>query len=328
MANSITSSFFKRQEFFLACLVIVLCIMISSVNKDFFSIDNVLDIVSNYSMLGILACGLVIVLISGGIDISFPATTATCQYLMGIYMLNHHVGFISIFAVSIVVGIVLGLINGLIIYYTKVPSIIITIATMNIFYGFLIYFSDGDWLYNFPEWFMDGINFIPIQVQGYTDYLLTLPIIAVVGVFVFSYIFMNKTRLGRQIFAVGSNAESAQRLGISIRKVYLYVYGYMGALSGIAAVSQAQIAQSVAPNSMFGYELTVLAAVVIGGASIQGGKGTILGTLLGVILIAIIDNGLTLLGVSSYWHSVITGLIIIISIIVTAMHNKKSRSLV
>jgi len=140
---------------------------------------------------------------------------------------------------------------------------------------------------------------------------------------IFTAVLMNYTRLGRQIYAMGGNRDAASRLGLNLLKLHFYVYGYMGILAGVAAVVQAQITQSVAPNSLFGYELTVLAAVVLGGTSMSGGRGTLIGTLLGVILLAFLQNGLTLLGVSSYWHTVFSGAIILVSISATAWHEKR-----
>ncbi|MGF6563331.1 ribose/xylose/arabinose/galactoside ABC-type transport system permease subunit [Erwinia aphidicola] len=133
---------------------------------------------------------------------------------------------------------------------------------------------------------------------------------------------MNFTRFGRQIYAMGGNRESASRLGINLRSLHLAVYGYMGVLAGVAAVVQAQTTQSVAPNSLVGYELTVLAAVVLGGASMSGGRGTLIGTLLGVLLLAFLQNGLTLMAVSSYWHMVFSGVIILVSVSATAWNEK------
>lgn len=129
---------------------------------------------------------------------------------------------------------------------------------------------------------------------------------------------MNKTSIGRKIYALGGNAEAASRIGFSLLKLHLFVYGYMGFVSGIAGIVQSYTVQTVAPDSLLGYELTVLAAVVLGGTSLIGGKGTLAGTMMGVILLAIIQNGLNLLGISSYWQTVVTGLIIVLSVSMTA----------
>ncbi|PVF14187.1 sugar ABC transporter permease, partial [Yersinia pestis] len=155
------------------------------------------------------------------------------------------------------------------------------------------------------------------------DYGLTLPLLCLAGTIIFTGVMMNYTRLGRQIFAMGSNKDAASRLGINIFRLHLYVYGYMGILAGVAAVVQAQISQSVAPNSLMGFELTVLAAVVLGGTSMSGGRGSLTGTVLGVMLLAFLQNGLTLLSVSSYWHTVFSGVIILVSISTTAWNEKR-----
>ena len=193
------------------------------------------------------------------------------------------------------VGLVLGLINGLLVYWLKVPAIIITIATLNLFYGLLVYFTNGTWLYGFPDWFMTGINWFSFTGSDGYDYGLTLPLFCLAVTIIFTGVLMNYTRLGRQIFAMGSNKDAASRLGINILRLHLYVYGYMGMLAG----------------------------VVLGGTSMTGGRGSLSGTVLGVMLLAFLQNGLTLLSVSSYWHTVFSGAIILVSISTTAWNEKR-----
>jgi len=323
MNNSLFARLAARHEFYLGLLVILLAVGLSLGSSEFLTLGNLTDVATSYAILAILACGLFVVLIAGGIDISFPAMTAIAQYVMATWILHHGGGFITAFALSISVGLVLGLINGWLVYWLKVPAIIITIATLNLFYGLLVYVTNGTWLYGFPDWFMNGINVFSFTASDGSDYGLTLPLICLLGTVVMTGVLMNYTRIGRQIFAMGSNRDAASRLGLSLVRLHFYVYGYMGILAGIAAVVQAQITQSVAPNSLLGFELTVLAAVVLGGTSMTGGRGTLTGTLLGVVLLAFLQNGLTLLSVSSYWHQVFSGLIILISISSTAWNEKR-----
>lgn len=313
----------KRHEFYLAALIGLMVVGLGISSEDFLTLGNIFDMSVSSAILGIMACGLFVVLIAGGIDISFPATAAIAQYVMATYVLSIGGNFFIAFLIAAAVGMLLGLINAVLVYKLKVPAIIITISTLNLFFGLLIYFSNGAWLYGFPDWFMDGVEwFTFVGSDGY-DYGLSLPIITLVAVVFFTSFLMSKTRLGRQIYAMGGNADAASRIGINLFGIHLFVYGYMGALAGIASVVQTQITQSVAPNSLMGFELTVLAAVVLGGTSMTGGKGTLMGVVLGVALLAIMKNGLTLLGVPSYWHAVVTGLIIVFSISMTALNEKK-----
>lgn len=170
---------------------------------------------------------------------------------------------------------------------------------------------------------MNGINWFSFRGADGYDYGLTLPLLCLLGTIVVTGVLMNRTRLGRQIYAMGGNRDAASRLGLNLLRLHFCVYGYMGILAGVAAVVQAQITQSVAPNSLLGFELTVLAAVVLGGTSMSGGRGSLTGTLLGVVLLAFLQNGLTLLSVSAYWHRVFSGAIILISISTTARNEKR-----
>jgi len=321
--NNRLSRLVGQHEFWLGLLVVALAVGLSISTDEFFSLGNLTDVATSYAILGILACGLFVVLISGGIDISFPAMTAIAQYAMASWVIAHGGNFALALIIAMAVGLLLGLINGFLVYWLRVPAIIITIATLNVYYGLLVYATKGTWLYGFPDWFMNGINWLSFTAADGYDYGLTLPLLCLAAVIIFTAVLMNFTRLGRQIYAMGGNRDAASRLGLNLVKLHFYVYSYMGILAGVAAVVQAQITQSVAPNSLLGYELTVLAAVVLGGTSMSGGRGTLTGTLLGVVLLAFLQNGLTLLSVSSYWHTVFSGVIILVSISATAWNEKR-----
>ena len=245
---------------------------------------------------------------------------AQSQMLIGIYIIGNIIAWGGI-------GVLLGLVNALLVNRLRVPSIIITISTLNIFYGLLLWLSKGVWLYDFPPWFEKGVMlFKYTDADGY-DYGLGLPLLTMIAVVLLTAFIMNFTTVGRKIYAMGGNRESASRVGFSVLRLQLFVYGYMGLMSGAAGVVQAWTVMTVAPDSLLGYELTVLAAVVLGGTSLIGGRGTLTGTLLGVILLAVMQNGLNLLGVSSYWQTLITGAIIVVSISVTAWSQHQNRSL-
>ncbi|WP_140919385.1 ABC transporter permease [Limnobaculum xujianqingii] len=315
----------KPHELFLGLTILVIGGYLSFASPDFMTFGNIYDLVNNYAMLTILACGLFIVLISGGIDISFPAMTIISQYVMVSLIQGTTGNFAIAFALSGGIGLLLGMVNAVLVNRLKVPSIIITISTLNIFYGLLLYLTKGVWLYSYPEWFEQGVMLFKFTAADGYDYGLSLQIITLIVVIALTGIIMNKTSIGRMIYAMGGNKEAASRMGFGIFKLQLFVYGYMGLMSGVAGVVQSATVLTVAPDSLLGYELTVLAAVVLGGTSIVGGRGTLLGTLLGVILLAVLQNGLNLLGISSYWHTVVTGLVIVISVSMTAWSQRKGQ---
>jgi simple sugar transport system permease protein len=317
-----TGRFLKSSEFYLFLVIAGLGAILTVITEDFFSLENLFDVLVSYSFLGIMAVGLMVVLISGGIDISFTATATVAQYIMASFIIQHGGGWWVAFLIPITIGIMLGAVNAALVYNLRVHSIIITIATLNVFYGVLIFVTRGKWIYNFPDWFAEGYSLFDFSAADGTDYSFSLSIIVLLAVFAVTGFLLNRTSIGRQIYAMGGNMDAAKRMGFNLLKLHFFVYCYMGFLAGIAGLVQAQLVQTVAPNSIVGRELEVVAAVVLGGASLAGGAGTLLGTILGVTLIAIMQNGLTLLGVSSYWHKVVIGMIILISVSITAYNRK------
>jgi simple sugar transport system permease protein len=316
-------NFLRRNEFYLILVILVLVVFLSFTTTDFFSIENLFDVLVSYSFLGIMAAGFLVVLISGGIDISFTATATVAQYIVASFMIKHHGNWVIVFAMAAAIGIVLGAVNALLVHYLKVSAIIITISTLNIYYGILIFTTRGKWLYNFPDWFSEGISLYNFTTAAGKVYSLSLPILVLLGVLIVTSVLLNKTTIGRKIYALGGNREAAKRMGFNILGLHLFVYCYLGLLAGIAAIVQAQIVQTVAPNAIVGRELEVVAAVVLGGASLAGGRGSLLGTILGVTLVAVMQNGLVLFGVSSYWHKVVIGIVILVSVSLTAYNYKK-----
>lgn len=309
----------------LSATILILVILLSIFTNDFATIENIYDVVNNYSMLMILACGLFVVLLSGGIDISFPAITIISQYIMVTAIGKYDIGFIGVFAVSSAIGILLGFINALFVNRLRVPSIIITISTLNIFYGGLLYFTKGVWLYDYPEWFTQELLFFKQIAQDGFEFGISFQAIMAISAVLLTWLITSKLTIGRKIYALGGNQDATSRIGFNILFLHLFTYGYMGFMAGIAGIVQSYTVQSVAPDSLLGYELTVLAAVVLGGASLSGGRGTLFGTVMGVMLLAIIQNGLNLMNVSSYWQTIITGIIIILSISATALGQLKKQ---
>ena len=191
---------------------------------------------------------------------------------------------------------------------------IVTIATLSLFYGALVFLSGGKWIYNFPGWFREVAK---INVFYFTNakgivYEFSVLTAAWAGIAVFAAVFLRYTTLGRKVYALGSNIETTRRIGLNIFRLQLFVYAFMGFLSGFASIIQALLAQTVALNAIMGRELDLITAVVLGGASLAGGEGTLFGTLLGLALIAVMGNGLNLLKVSTFVTLSLWGIILIL----------------
>lgn len=316
------------HEAYVLLAIVVLCVIITAVNPSFLTLENLFDLLKSYSFVGILAIGVLFVLISGGIDISFTAVATVAMYVMAVVIIRFGGNMLTAFVTASVIGIGLGAINALVIYFFNIHSIIATIATLNIYYGLLIVFSGGKWIYALPQWFREFAEIRVLTLTNADGIAYGLSIITVIwfALLALAWVILRYMRIGRGIYAMGGNPSSARRVGFNIFRLQLFVYSFMGWLAGIAGVILALLVQTVAPNQIVGKELDVLAAVVLGGASLFGGVGTLGGTVLGVALIAIMSNGLTMMRVPSFWYNVFIGLTIIISVSFSAYQYKKRKT--
>jgi len=317
--------FRRSHEFWLLSVILILVVGLSVMTEGFLTLQNLFDLLTSYAFLGILASGLLVVLISGGIDISFTATASIAQYITMLLANKYGLNWFIVFAIASVVGIALGAINAVLIDRLNISSIIVSIATLNIFYGLLVFITGGKYIYSLPPWFSHGIYWFEYVDADEISYGINLQILALAVMLTLTWLILNRTNIGRQIYALGGNREAAQRLGFNVFRLNILVYCYMGLTAGVASLIQAQLAQSVAPTVLVGKELDVLAAVVLGGASLAGGVGTVFGTILGLTLLAVMQNGLILLGVSSYYSQFFVGLVILLSVSATALSARRKR---
>lgn len=317
--------FRRSHEFRLLVVILALAAVLSLATPSFLSAQNALNLLTAYAFRGILAAGLVVVLIAGGIDISFTATASVAQYV-AVWLANAYgLGWVATFAIGAGVGVVLGLFNAVLVSTLRISSIIVTIATLNVFYGLLVFVTRGQYIYALPGWFADGINWVLYTDAAQNQYAINLQMVGLVAMFALTWLLLNRTSTGRQIYALGGNRDAAARVGFDVFRLNLLVYGYMGFAAGIASLIEAQYEQSVAPTALVGRELDVLAAVVLGGASLTGGVGSVLGTILGLALLAIMENGLILLGVPSYWSGFFTGLVILVAVAAIAFEKRRGQ---
>ncbi len=307
---------FKYHETYLVIIIVLLSLLITSINSNFMTAENMFDLLKSNAFMGILAIGTLLVLISGGIDISFTAIATVSQYIMALVIIKMGGNIFTALAVAVLVGTILGMINGVLIYNYRIPSIIATIATMNIYYGLLIVFSGGKWIYSLPAWFrrFAEIRILTFHTSNGLPYGLSIVTFIWFIVIIVAFFILKYTLLGRSIYALGGDRKSSLRIGFNLFLTETFVYSFMGFLSGIAGVVQALLIQTVAPNAIVGKELDIIAAVVLGGASLTGGRGSIFGAMLGVALLAILRNGMTLMAIPAVWFEFLVGMVILLSV--------------
>jgi len=314
----------RYTETYLVIIIAFLSILIAAKNPSFLTLENMFDLLKSYSFFGVMSIGVLMVLISGGIDISFAAVATVAEYLVALFMMRIGGNIFSAFAVAALVGSVLGYINGLLVNRFRIPPIIATIATMNAYYGLLIFATGGKWIYDLPIWFSDFAEIQLFTIHTANDSTYGLSIITMIwfAVMVAGILILRFTMLGRSIYAIGGDRKSALRVGLNVRLAEEFVYSFMGLLAGIAGVIQALLVQTVAPNSIVGKELNIIAAVVLGGASLTGGKGSVFGAFLGLVLLAIVKNGMTLMAIPPVWYEFFVGCVILISVGITSYKGK------
>ena len=302
-------------EMWLTLLLLALCALLSLATEQFFSLVNAFDLLNASAVDIIFAVGLLVVLIAGGIDISFAVAASVVQYLTAV-LLDYLGGGNWLLGLLLAggIGIGLGAINAALIHYFRIISIVVTIATFNAFFGLLMFFTRGVSIYNLPDWWTRRVILFEHQSADGVWAELRLPVLVMGCCVLATYILIRHTTIGRQLYAFGDNPEGARRLGINIAAMQFIAFGWLGLMAGIGGLIQVHYAQEVVPNALYGRELFVLAAVVLGGARLGGGRGSVAGCVLGVLLIAVTRNGLNLLGISPYAFQMIVGAIIFLAI--------------
>ncbi|PAD36856.1 ABC transporter permease [Terribacillus saccharophilus] len=310
--------FYQFRELGLFFFIVILCIGVQLRNPSFLTGENILDMATNTSILVILALGMMIVLITRGIDLSIGAVIALSGMLTAqLVAANPTVNPFLCLLIGTIIGALCGMVIGLLVAKVGLLPIIATLALMNIFRGLTFLVSDGEWVSSYQM----SESFVEIATGTFLG-LNHLIWIAVIFCLVFFY-FLNYTRTGRQIYAVGSNPQSAAVSGIKQGRILFLVYTIMGGLSGLCGVLWVSKFASAQGDTASGYELTVIAACILGGVSIAGGSGKLAGVLLGAILLGILNNALPLLNVSPFWQNGIQGFIILLAVIVNAIVKRR-----
>lgn len=294
--------------------LVALFAIIACLNSSFVEPGNLKNLLRQVSINALISFGMTFVILTGGIDLSVGSILALSSALMGSLIVGGMNPIVAII-VACIIGTGLGAVNGIIVTMGRVAPFIATLATMTVFRGLTLVYTNGN-----P---ISGLT----EDQGFLDfgqgYFFGIPVPAVVMLIMFAvlHFILTKTPLGRKIYAVGGNEKVSFIAGIKIERIKIFCYSVTGMLCGLAGAILTSRLNSAQPTAGTGYELDAIAAVVLGGTSLSGGKGRIVGTLIGALIIGTLNNGLNILNVSSFYQQVVKGIVILLAVLADRNHN-------
>ncbi len=284
-----------------------LALVLWALTPHFLTISNLLNVAEQATIIAIIAVGMTFVIITGGIDLSVGSVLAFAGVVMA-SVLHSGVPLPLALMVGLGAGLLCGLVNGLLITVGRLPPFIATLGMMSVARGAALMFTEGRPISGFSESLRSLATGEVLRVPA--------PVIIMIGVYVIAHFVLRRTKLGRYTYAIGGNEEAALLSGINVKLYKTMVYGLAGLLSGLAAILLTARLNSAQPIAGISYELDAIAATVIGGTSLLGGEGTIIGTLIGALIMAVLRNGLNLLGVSSFIQQIVIGTVIIVAVLI------------
>ncbi|MDH3659165.1 MAG: ABC transporter permease [Alphaproteobacteria bacterium] len=287
--------------------LLLLCIFLSIATDTFFSLRNFLNILDQITVIGIIAVGMTFVILIAGIDLSVGSVLALSMMVLGYLHVEAGIPMSIAITGALAAAAIAGLISGLLITEFKVPPFIATLAMMSIARGLANMITNGSQIIGFPPWFNLGAI---IRYGGF----LTMTVAVMLVVYAIAILFQRYREGGRELYAIGGNPEVARLAGINVKRATVLVYTMCAVLSGLAGIMLAARLDAVQPSIGIAYELDAIAAVVIGGTSLSGGTGGVGGTIIGVLIIGVLRNGLNLLSVSPFLQAVIIGSVIVLAV--------------
>ncbi|HEY60704.1 MAG TPA: DUF4352 domain-containing protein [Anaerolineae bacterium] len=305
----------KSRETGIFLVLLIICVVLALVAPRFLKLTNITNVVRQISVIAIISVGMTLVIVTGGIDLSVGSTVAFAGCISALCLVNDYPIWLCVI-VGILLGTIVGLVNGILIVYVKLAPFIATLGTMGIARGLVLAFTRGYPIQPFPKEF-------ELIGRGYIG-PLPIPVLIMFVIVIIGHIFLSRTKSGRYIYYIGSNKTAARLSGLNVDGTVLAVYTITGLLAGLASVVLISRLTSAQSNMGSGAELDAIAAVVIGGTSLSGGEGSILGSLIGATLMGVIKNALILLGVNVYWQSVVIGVVIVLAVAVDAFRQGKT----
>ncbi|PYE20412.1 ribose ABC transporter membrane protein [Paraburkholderia silvatlantica] len=297
--------------------LLIISVALSIVSRDFLTLDNLLNVMRQASINALIAFGMTLVILLGGIDLSAGSVLALSSVIIATLLSAGTPAVVATFA-GLLAGGLMGFANGLVISKGKVAPFIATLGSMTVLRGLALVVSNGSPISSFNS------DFFSLLGGGYVARLVPIPVVLMLVMFGVFWVLLRKTVFGRHIYATGGNAESAKLSGVKVDRIQLWVYTIAGVMSALAGVVLTSRLNSAQPTAGTGYELDAIAAVVLGGTSLTGGRGWIFGTLVGALLIGVLNNGLNLLDVSSFYQQVIKGIVILLAVLIDRGNRKSS----
>jgi ribose transport system permease protein len=305
---------FSFREAGILFVLIALCVILSIVAPRFLTLRNVTNVVRQFSVIAIMSVGMTYVIITAGIDLSVGSIIALSGCMTAWFLVEGYPIWLSVL-IGLALGALTGIVNGLLIVKVRLAPFIATLGTMGIARGVVLALTMGYPIQPFPEAF-------EVIGRGYLG-PIPIPVVIMTVVVIAGHIFLGRTTIGRYIYYVGSNPTAARLSGLNVGRILILVYTVAGFLSGLAAVVLVSRLTSAQSNMGTGWELDAIAAVVIGGTSLAGGEGSVLGSLIGAALMGVIKNALILLGVNVYWQSVVIGIVIVLAVALDAWRQSR-----
>ena len=323
--TSLAGRIFRIKELGILIGLIVLCLALSVRTDTFLSMFNLSVVMRQASYIGIVAFGQTLVLLLGGIDLSGGAIAGLSAILTTMIMTAGGVPPHLAVALGVVIGAVFGLVNGILVAYLKINSFIATLATGEIYAGAILVITEGYPVLKLPRAFSfwgQGLFRLPIPGTDITVQILVPVIILILLLFVFLYT-LTCTPFGRNIYAIGGNQKASRLAGVRVERTMLAVYAISGAAAALAGIILASRMNAGQPTIGSAWVMPCITAAIIGGTSLKGGEGTIVGTILGAVFMSVLANGITLLGISPYWERVIVGIVVILAVVIDVIRNRK-----
>ncbi|GAA0327867.1 ABC transporter permease [Actinoallomurus spadix] len=296
--------------------LVVLVVALTLLSGDFLTVTNLLNVGVQAAVTAILAFGQTYVIITSGIDLSVGAVAALSAVVLAWTATSHGMAWPLATGFALIVGIACGLVNGVLITYGKLPPFIATLAMQGVARGLGLVISQGS-----PIALPDSVSHLGDTIGSY----LPVPVIVMLVMGVITAVVLNRTYSGRAMYAIGGNEEAARLSGIKVTRQKLITYALAGGFAAVAGIVLASRLASAQPQAAAGYELDAIAAVVIGGASLSGGKGKALGTFVGALILAVLRNGLNLLSVSAFWQQVVIGVVIALAVLLDTLRRRQAR---